>query len=240
MDTFRIRRLGLGLTALALAATGCSSTQYLYRPEENATARVSGRPAAYYQVPPQSPHGDVRLATLGIARLQSRREDSEHIHAMHVRMVVDNNDDTAPWQVDTRQQIGSLDGYGQSRPAFASAGAARPPIVSIAPGMSERIDLYYPLPSSMQSASAIPHFEVLWHVQTPDGVVSERTTFERLEIEPQVVPPPGYYAGAGTNAWGPGWGGWYDPFWPGYSFWGAPIVYYTRPPMAVAPTPRGR
>ncbi len=230
-----MRRLGLGLTALVLAA-GCSSARYMYRPEENATARVSGRPAAYYEVPPQSPHGDVRLATIGIAKLVAQREAKEHIHAMHVRMIVDNNDDTAPWQVDTREQIGSLGGDGQSRPAFAWATTARPPIVSIAPGTSDTVDLYYPLPSSMQGASEVPHFEVLWRVQTPDGMVSERTTFERLEIEQ--LPPPGYYAAAGADWWGPGWGGWYDPFWPDYSFWGAPLVYSTRPPTMPAPAAR--
>jgi hypothetical protein len=60
------------LALLLLAGAGCASGRYIYEPEENVTARISGRPAAYYPVPPQAPRGDVRVATLGIARLSSR------------------------------------------------------------------------------------------------------------------------------------------------------------------------
>lgn len=234
-------RLGIALVALVAAAAGCSSARYVYRPEENATARVSGHTAAYYHVPPQSPHGDVRVATLGIAKLEPQDEAGERIHAMHVRLVVDNDDDVAAWQLDTRQQIGTLDHYGQSRPAFASASIGRPPIITIAPGASATIDLYYPLPESMQKASKVPHFEVLWRVQTPEGAVAERTTFERLRIEPPLAP--GYYAWD-MGWWGPGW---YDPFWPDDAFWGAPVMgpmFYESPvvvgPPAQLPPPAQR
>src|SRR5262249_14688683 len=125
--------LGLGLAAF-IATAACSSGRYVYRPEENATARMAGRPAALYRIPPRAPHGDVRVATLGIATLAPREHDEARMHAMHVRLIVSNNDDSGPWQVDTREQIGSLDSYGQSRPAFASAGVGHPPIVAIAPG----------------------------------------------------------------------------------------------------------
>jgi hypothetical protein len=240
MQTERMRRLALGLAAVSWAA-GCSSARYLYHPEENATARVAGRPAAYYAIPSQSPRGEVRLAVLGIAKLEPRGRaggqgaasdsDAEPIPAVHVRMVVDNNDDTAAWQVDTRQQVGSLDHYGKSRPALASLSAGHPPIASIAAGASETLDLYYPLPAAMQSASEVPHFELLWHVQTAEAPVTERTTFERVRIEEP--PPAGYYA-CGVQAPGPGWYGWYDPFWPNYAFWGAPA----RPPVYGAPPAR--
>jgi hypothetical protein len=213
----------LGAVAVA-AVAGCAGRSYIYRPEENATARVSGRPAAYYQVPPQAPHGHVRIATLGIVELRARDDDHDRIHAMHVRMVVSNNDDQGSWQLDTRQQIGFLDSYGQSRPAFATSNVGRPPVIDVAVRGSATVDLYYPLPDEMQKASKVPHFEVLWSVQTPEGAVAQRTSFERLEIEP--VPTTGYYAGA---FWGPGW---YDPFWPEYGFYGAvvlPPAYYERP-----------
>ncbi len=226
-------RLGLGIAAL-LGAVGCSSARYVYRPEENATARVSGKPAAFYAIPQESPHGEVRVATLGIAELQ-RTPDSEYrVRALHVRLVVDNNDDTAPWQVDTREQIATLDGYGPSRPAFAKATPGRTQrasMVTIAPGTSRTIDLYYPLPAPMQQASKLPSFDVLWRVQTPESPVAERTSFERLRVEPP--PQPAYY---GMDGWGPGGYGSYDPFWPGYSYWGAPpVLYYTHPPVNNAP-----
>jgi hypothetical protein len=239
----RALRLALGIACLGAlsGAVGCSAARYLYNPEENATARVAGKPAAYYQIPAQSPHGGVRVAVLGISKLEPQGrseawdESSEgHIRAMHVRLIVDNNDDTAPWQVDTRQQIGSLDNHGQSRPAFATLGAGHPPIAAIDPGTSETLDLYYPLPASMQKASEIPHFEVLWRVQTAEALVSERTTFERLQIEaPQTQ---GYYACMGPTSYG-----WYDPFWPNYAFGGAPpVIMYSAPPAYGPPVVRTR
>lgn len=228
---------GWWLVLLGAGAAGCASAQYIYQPEENATASVSGRTAAYYRIPPASPHGDVRVATLGITTLEPTSDGQERVRAMHVRVVVDNNDDTAPWQLDTRQQIASLDSYGQSRPAYASTSFGTPPVISIAPGASVAVDLYYPLPEDMQKASEIPHLSLLWSVQTPEAPVTERTSFQRVEIEP----PPSYYAGVGWGyGWyGPGWGwGWYDPFWPDYTFWGAPVVgpsYYSAPGVNVAP-----
>jgi hypothetical protein len=220
----------LVLCAVALAwSAGCAEGRYVYSPEENATARLSGQPAAFYQIPLQSPRGDVRVATLGIATLAPQGDEENRIRTMHVRMVVDNNDEVATWQVDTREQLGSLDRYGQSRPAFASSSAGRPPLVAIAPRASVTLDLYYPLPADMQKASEIPQFSLLWRVETPEGAVAERTSFERLRIEPP--PPQGYYAwGLGLGwGWGPGW---YDPLWPDYAFWGTPVLampYYARP-----------
>lgn len=216
--------LGLGLAGLAPSA-GCSTAQVLHSPEENATARVSGHPAAYWRVPPRAPHGDVRVATLGIATLQPQGDEDDHLHAMHVRMVVADDDDRGPWQIDTREQIGVLDGYGQSRPAFADASIGRAPIVTIAPRTSATVDLYYPLPESMQKASGVPHFELLWRVHTQETPVAERTSFDRLRIEPPA--PTGYHAHDGE--WGPSW---YDPFWPDYTYWGAPVLgpaYHQRP-----------
>lgn len=222
---------------LLVVTAGCASGRYIYEPEENATARVSGRPAAYYPIPAQAPRGDVRVATMGIAELQPRSGEGQSLHVMHARMVVDDNADTVAWQVDTREQIGSISGYGQSRPAFASVSPGRPPIVSIAPGASATIDLFYPLPADMQKASEIPRFELLWKIGTSEGPVAERTTFERVRIEPP--PPAGAYA---YDEWaGPGWYGWYDPLWPDYAFWGMPAgpVYYSAP-VINAPPPAQR
>jgi hypothetical protein len=229
--------------AMLLAMAGCASeAQYIFRPEENATARVAGRPAAYYTIPAQEPRGGVRAATLGIAELEPRGGGAR-FHAMHVRLVVDNNDDTGPWQVDTREQLGALDTHGQSRPAFAAATRGRPPVLQIAPGTSDTIDLYYPLPASMQKASEVPHFEVLWRVQTPETAVTQRTSFERLRVEPAPSPAtygPAYGYGTGMEWAGAPWYGWYDPFWSDTAFFGAPpvVYYYARPPVLAAPRVR--
>jgi hypothetical protein len=226
--------LGFGCTVALAAAVGCSSSaRYIYRPEENATATVAGRPAALYEVPPESPRGDVRIAALGIARLHARGDEQHEVRAMHVRMVVDDNDDAA-WTVDTREQIGVLDGAGQSRPAFASASVGQAPVITIPPSGKVSIDLYYPLPQAMQGASEVPHFDVLWRVRTPERVVAERTSFERLRIEPR--PSPDY--GVAGAWWGPGWWGpgWYDPYWPSYGFAGAAVLpsFYPHQPAILA------
>jgi len=210
-----------------LATAGCASGRYIYEPEENATALVSGRPAAYYPVPPQAPRGDVRVATLGVAALRSPSGEGPSLHVMHVRMIADDNVDTVAWRVDTREQLGGIGGYGQSRPAFASASPGRPPVVTILPGASATIDLFYPLPVDMQEASEVARFELLWKIGTSEGPIAMRTTFERVPIEP--LPPPDAYAY--HEWWGPGWYGGFDPLSPEYAYWGAPIgpVYYARP-----------
>lgn len=223
--------------ALLLVMTaGCASARYVYEPEENATARVSGTPAAYYPIPPQAPRGGVRVATMGIVELKPLDKQGPSFRAMHARMIVDDNADTAAWQVDTREQIGSIPRHGQSRPAFASAKPGPAPIVTIPPGTNATFDLYYPLPADMQDAAEIPRFELLWKVGTSQGPIAERTTFERVRIEPS--PPPGAYAYGGW--WGPGAYGWYDPFWPDYTFWDAPVgpLYYSQPVINEAPPAR--
>jgi len=211
-----LMRPTVALVALALLG-GCASTQYVYSPEENATARVQGHPAALYQIPPEAPEGTVRVATLGIAKLAlARPEGYVHVRALHVRMVVDDNGDE-PWTFDTREQIAVLPGRGQSRAAWVSSSIGQPPLVQIPPGASATLDLYYPLPRAMQDASEIPGVQVVWRVQTPQRVVAERTSFERLKVEP--APTPAY--AWGTGWWGPGW---YDPFWPDYTFYGPAVV----------------
>jgi hypothetical protein len=235
MHVRKERAVGLGVLVLATVAGCAPAAQYIYRPEQNATASVAGRPAALYQIPPEAPRGDVRIAALGIATLQPQGGGTR-VRAMHLRMIVDDNDDAA-WTADTREQIGVLDGAGQSRPAFAATSRGQPPAIEIPAGGSVTIDLFYPVPAAMQSASQVPHFHVVWHVHTPARVVAERTSFERLRIE-TAAPPSYVYA---MTWWGPGWWGpvWYDPLWPRFGFSGAvvlPPVYYMRPVIVARPS----
>ena len=78
------------------------SQDYFYERRSNPTARVNGITAAAYQIPPELPQGDVRIATLGIARFGTDRRWAHHSCA-HVRMVVANNAGE-PWMVDGREQ----------------------------------------------------------------------------------------------------------------------------------------
>jgi hypothetical protein len=56
------RQIAMLVGSLAMASC---SPDYVYRPAENATATITGRVAADYQVPPNTPRGDVRLAYFG-------------------------------------------------------------------------------------------------------------------------------------------------------------------------------
>lgn len=211
--------------ALLPAIDGCSSQpQYVYKPVQNATASVSGQLAAQYQVPPASPHGDVEVATLGVTTLEPRPGEGDRTRAMHIRMVVHNRDDSGPWQVDTRAQIGSLNDYGQSRPILASATVGQPPVVTIGSSGEATIDLYYPLPRGMQDSFEVPRFDILWNVQTADGPTASRSTFNRVSTEP----PPGVYA------YGIGQYEWYDPEWRSNAFSRTdPLMpLYQSPPAA--------
>jgi hypothetical protein len=138
-------------------------------------------------------------------------------------MIVANNSDK-PWTVDTREQRMTLADRGESRAAYASADAgAPPPVVIASPGGKRTVDLYFPLPHEMSEASELPSFDVIWTVQTDARVVTERTSFERVKLEP--APAAEHWGYAGVMPY------WYDPYYP-YGAWpGAvlPPVYVERP-----------
>jgi hypothetical protein len=205
--------------ALALAA--CEHT-YLYEPAVSTTsATVAGRPASYYTIPPESPRGHIRIATMGLAEIQPTEENGPEVHALHLRMVVANNSDKA-WTVDTREQRAILPRGGESRPAYAIVDHGSPPQVAVPPLAERTFDLFYPLPHNMQKESALPSFDVLWTVDTDARRVVERTPFERIEIAPE--PYPDYYTYGQPY--------WYDPYYfRGGSFVGVGVspAYFEHP-----------
>jgi hypothetical protein len=235
MRTISPSQLGFGLAALVLTSSVFTSSCAANRgpSSESPASHVSGAPAALYPVPPSSPHGEVRVTTLGIATLQAGRDLLDDTHALHVRMIVTNDDDRTAWEVDTREQVAVLDRYGRSRPAFASCTSGRPPLVTIVPGASVAMDLYYPLPKAMQQVEPVPLYELLWHVHTAVGkTVTERTSFQGTWLEKAS-------ATAGHNwdwnLWHPGW---YDPFWPEEAFSGSPLLapaFYREPAVELLP-----
>lgn len=213
-----MRRL-MTLSLLGLAA--CAS-QYYYQPAEQATATVTGYPAARYGVPPEQPRGDVRVATLGIARIDMGGE--EGVPSLHVRMVVSNDNGVGPWALDTREVLVQIAGMRPLAPAFVNASAAELPVVQIAPGERRTVDLFYPLPDEMSKASHLPALDVVWRVQTEAREVAERTPFERIRIEPTYDAALVYGYGFGVT---PYW--WYDPFY-AYPYPRSVVVRRVRPP----------
>jgi hypothetical protein len=222
MRTYASSPLKLIFAAL-LVTIGCASGHTLYRGEEPATALLLGRPALVYPLPPRSaletPHGEVRMAVLGIATIAPRGADGAPVRAVHVTLVADNHDDRAPWQLDTRRQIGGLVGRGQSRAAFAASSVGQPPIVTIQPGSVARVDLYYPLPHVMQRVTQVGQFDLLWLVTTPEGAFADEASFGRMHLEAPARPD--------IYAWDIGWWGpsWYDPLWTEETFVNPTVVH---------------
>jgi hypothetical protein len=176
-----------------------------------------------WPIPPESPRGDVRVASFGIARVTPPgRGEHESFHALHARLVV-VNDDTQAWLIDTREQRVYLASRERRTPAYARSDIGGMPLLRIEPGQRATLDLFYPLPPTLERAGKIPQFDVEWSVHTPARTVTARTPFERLRAEP-------LYAGAGLRGypyfgpweWGPFF--WYDPL-------VSPVVVLPRRPV---------
>lgn len=214
------------LGALSTLALGCAAERYSYRPAEQSTATLAGRPAARYEIPPYAPRGDVRVSTYGVGEVE--QEEGEKTPVLRVRLNISNDGDEAAWTLDTREVVVALPGHGTIGAAFVNAGSADLPFVSIPPWEQRTVDLYYPLPEEMAEASEIPAFDVLWRVRTARDFVAQRTPFERIAVEPS----PASGAGAGPA---PYW--WYDPFFFGHPA-GAPAVILRGPRQRLGPPPR--
>jgi hypothetical protein len=195
------KHFGVGLL-LALGVASCN--QYIYQPEENATAQMGGRTAAIYQIPPERPRGTVRVAGYGV---------NSKARVLHVRMVVENNALGENWAVDPHQLHVELRGMAAVEPVQVVSDSGETQLINVPPRGRRTVDLFYPLPPEAYKASKIPAFDFVWQVQTPGRTVAERTPFERLEIVP-------YYYGYGP--WGPYWVG---PYWAGAPGW-YPGWYY--------------
>jgi hypothetical protein len=208
---------GLWLLAIAVAAFfigGCAEGVYVYRPAQQATARVGQLPAARYAIPSEKPTGEVLVASSGLVELPNAETRTP---ALFVRLIVTNNTDDAPFSVDTREQFAFVGGQKQS-PAVANTYGQSQPVFEIPRGEKRVIDLFYRLPPKVEGDEQLPQFEVAWNVQTATRTVGERTSFDRISVEPVYYSGyPHYY----RYGWGPYW---YDPFWYGYPYYGGVYI----------------
>jgi hypothetical protein len=201
----------------------------LERPRETLLGR--------YAVPSSSPHGEVAISSFGVNDLQLG-DQQQAIRFLQVRMEATNQNDTGPWTVDVRQQLLSLPNEGQSQPAFINVDQRDLPNLTVPVGQTRTIDLFYPLPQTLQAATqVVPAAELIWHVQTPGQTIAQRTSIGEqpsvASTNPQATEPYAeqpayegyaqypYYAGY-DDAWGLGFGWgpvwWFNPFFPSVAF----------------------
>jgi len=205
---FSFGAASLVMGGLIAGTLGCAAnSDYVYQPDTtNATA--GGLPATRTAIPQEAPQGAIEVVSYGVTDL---RRDSMTIPALHVRAIVTNDGDDTPWTMDTSQQLVEIPGEGRSQPIFVNADVGTLPRVTIARHQRRVLDMYYELPDTMRKASQLPRFDLLWQVTTPARVVASRTSFDRVDREPDVA-----YETTGAwplwAGWGPYW--WYDPFYP--------------------------
>jgi hypothetical protein len=206
------------LVAVGVGTFACGDRSYVYTPETS-NAVTGGLPAARTPIPQEKPQGAVEVASYGVTQLQ---QGDARVPALHVRMIVTNDGDDTPWQLDTSQQFVEIPGEGRSAALYVNSDVQTLPKVTIARHERRVLDFYFPLPQTISGDAQLPRFEMLWQVTTPARTVASRTSFDRLEQQPQVAyaydmrwP---YWAG-----YGPYW--WYDPLYPRVVFIHArPIV----------------
>jgi uncharacterized membrane protein YgcG len=213
-------RTKLLLLAIAAAAlSGCAENRYLFRPSQQATAQVSGLPAARYAIPPERPQGEVLVVSTGVTEI---KPDNKSQRALFARVIVSNNSDETTWQLDTRKQAAVL-GNNRIAPTYVNTFGQPIPVVEIPKGEKRTIDFYFPVPAGTESNGDLPQFDLSWNVETGTRAIAERTSFDRYRVEP--VYSGGYYGygyGYGYPYYPYRWG-MYDPFWgPHYS------LYYGR------------
>ena len=194
MDHFgRTKLLFLILASTLLGA--CAETSYLYRPSQQATAQVSGLPAARYSIPPERPQGEVLVVSTGVTEI---KPDNVPARALFARVIVSNNADESTWRLDTRKQAAVIGG-NRIAPTYVNTFGESLPVVQIAKGEKRTIDFYFPLPVGTETNGDLPQFDLSWNVDTGTRPIAERTSFDRFRVEPVYSGGP-YYSGYPATA----------------------------------------
>ena len=154
---------------LALALLGACA-DYAYLPLTNATV-VDGALAARFGIPAAAPRGTFSLASYGVSG-----------GALHLRAILVNDDDAVRWTFDTREQLVRTAGQTAHVSGFATEDGSTTPVIAVPPHVRRVVDLYFPLPPSVQQERRLPDFEVAWSVHTPNGTIAQSTPFSRRTL----------------------------------------------------------
>lgn len=178
--------------AWATGLFACSQSHDVFVPAQNPPATSSVRPYAVHPVPSRTDDGDVEVQSFGVRRTVNGAP------CMHVRMTVSNDSDSR-WTLDTRQQLAVIPGVGRLSPVWATSNLSEPPHIRVGPGEQALVDLLFPLPSAVHLSGGPPRFNVVWHVETEHGPVSDRARFDRT-LDPYRLQPVAAYSAEGLLA----------------------------------------
>jgi hypothetical protein len=181
----RLRELG---SVAAAALVCCAPARYFYAPVQTTSADLEGAPAAIYEMPSDSPRGDVRIAMLGVAALRPGGLEDSTLSAIHVALAVSNRSNER-WTVDPSEgHLTLVMNHERSDIYATTAEIARTSPVVIPPRSTRTIDLYFPLPLTLQKENKLPPFEVVWSVHIGSRAITQRTPFQRFlgESSPQM------------------------------------------------------
>jgi hypothetical protein len=207
-----------GLIVIGAAVAGlAATTNYVPR---DATGWNDRYRSVTIAVPAEAPRGSVELTSFGPVVLAV--EGGQSLDALHVRMVIANAGDLAPWTVDLPGTTLKTPGAAAQHVIAANSNIETLPAVVVGTGEVRTLDLYFPMPARADS------FELAWRVTTPASEIHERTQFTReISDAPARLP----------TGWGSHW--WFDPGYPWHTYFHHAGILVPRPPESATVT-RGR
>jgi hypothetical protein len=191
---------------------------------------VTDRKTIGHFIPASDPVVKIEITAIGVSSIRPA-VDWPVIRALHLRVSIDNQSEKDLWCLNTRQQIVTLPGMGDSRPAYVFSTEETLPEIQVGPGDDSVFDLFYPLPEAFQEIKEIPYFQFDWTIEAQEIRLESHDIFERTFLEPEVNLIEPYEPYALGYAYGPGEAGtwWGDPFFPARTFSepvGVPIIDY--------------
>ena len=228
------------LVAMGVAAVagGCTAHHFIYSRAD----RVGTAPVAYAKdrqpIPSEAPTGAVVTSSGGIVDVSSDKR-AETARLLHVRMVVSNERDDAPWTIDARAQLARIPGQKESHPVFLGSDDDGAPMFAVTRGQTRTLDLYYAIPEAMKTELTLPGFEFAWQVKTATRLATGTTPFVRFLLDPDVADAYVLPLSAPLQ-WGGHW--WYDPADPTLAMIHPTILWYRNPArrVYVGPAPQVR
>jgi hypothetical protein len=167
--------------AALIVVSGCASTQsFVFRPTETPNLTSDNRAVARYVVPRVLPRGEIFVTSDGVVEKGGEKDPTP---TLHVRATLFNVAGESAWALDIREQLVTLPGGVQIPASRVETTVPGAPILAVAPGERVPMDLYFPLPESLQSATRIPAFDFIWQVTTDRKRAAGAVPFGRFDAE---------------------------------------------------------